>query len=78
MGGDLRLIWLQLSGMKGLGSLHTIGPEAKVQRRGKGQDGGAGIAGCLGLCGGIAAGGHRVVGSFPWKWEGRGVELLCD
>ena len=74
----------QVSGMKGLGSLHTIGPEAKVQRRGeeqdggaKGQNGGAGIAGCLGLCGGIAAGGYRVVGSFPWTREGGGVKLLC-
>lgn len=71
--------------MKGFRSLHTISAEAKVQRRGKGQDqgakgqdGGAGIAGCLGLCGGIAAAGHRVVGFFPWRWEGRGLELLCD
>ncbi|XP_061036631.1 uncharacterized protein LOC133084285 isoform X2 [Eubalaena glacialis] len=34
--------------MKGLGRLHT--PGTKVWRGGEGQDGGAGSAGCLGLC----------------------------
>lgn len=59
--------------MKGLGSLHT--PGAKVQRGGEGQDGGAGRAGCLGLCWSVTAG---VTGwQAPSHGGGREEERSC-